>query len=100
MTFDEMWQSSRAYVITSEDMNFKIIGYIIGNLLKHKEVNTFEELKSNKFTSYKYYVEKYGKEYTNTLIYQVINMEEKSNSSINFNKLYNVKIDKPSAKAG
>lgn len=100
MKYNEMWQSSRAYVITSEDMNCKVTGYINGNLLKHKEVNTLEELKSNRFSSYGYYYNRYGKEYINSLIYQVINLDEKSNGIIDLKKLYNVKINKPSAKAG
>jgi hypothetical protein len=100
MKYNEMWQSSRAYVITSEDMNCKVTGYINGNLLKHKEVNTLEELKGNKYSSYKYYFDIYGKEYINNLIYQVINIDEKSNGSIDFKKLCNVEINRPSAKAG
>jgi len=33
-------------------MDWKVTGYIIGNLLKHKEVGTFNELKQNKFSSF------------------------------------------------
>lgn len=45
MKYKEMWQSSRVYQVVNEEADWKITGYIAGNLLKHKEVSTFEELK-------------------------------------------------------
>ena len=45
MKYADMWQSKKTLLIASDEMDWKTTGYIIGNLLKHKEVSTFEELK-------------------------------------------------------
>ncbi len=60
--YKEMWQTRKIIVVTSEEMNWKVSGYIIGNLLKHKEVSTFNELKENIFSSYWYMAGNYGDE--------------------------------------
>jgi len=83
VSYKEMWQSRKILRITSEKANIKISGYIVGNLLKHKEVSTFEELKNNKFSSYWHTVEKYGDEEAQNLVYSVINLDEDEWGEIN-----------------
>lgn len=72
----EMWQTRKIIRIISERMNWKISGYIIGNLLKHKEVSTFNELKGNQFSSYWYMAQKYGDEEMQNLVRSVIYIDE------------------------
>lgn len=88
--YKEMWQTRKIIAVTSEDMDLKVTGYIIGNLLKHKEVSTFSELKDNPFSSYRYMVEKYNEEEVKELVREVIVIEEGSWGSVdvkNFNKI-------------
>jgi REP element-mobilizing transposase RayT len=95
MKYSEMWQTSKTICITSEIMNWKVTAYIIGNLLKHKEVNTFEELKNNPFSSYRYFIKKYGDEFARKLIYNVINVNENAEGEIDFESLRKTKFIKP-----
>ena len=81
-------------------MDWKITGYIIGNLLKHKEINNFEDLKNNPFSSYRYTAEKYGDETARQLVYGVIDVAEDGDGVFNLEKLKKTKVSKPSAKAG
>lgn len=76
MKYKDLWQSKKTLVITSDEMDWRITGYIIGNLLKHKEVNTFDELKNNPFSSYKFIAEKYGDENAQELVRKVIDIRE------------------------
>ena len=76
MQYTDMWQSVKVVAIKSEKMNWKVSGYIVGNLLKHKEVSNFEELYQNKFSSYWYLVNKYGEEEIRNLVYGVIDVGE------------------------
>ncbi len=92
--YQEMWQSRKTIVITSEEMNWKVTGYIIGNLLKHKEVSTFEELKKNKFSSYWYLAEKYGDNEMRSLVYSVIDINEDAWGGIDIEKLNKIDIKK------
>lgn len=102
MNYKYMWQNSKVIRITSEEMDWKVTGYIIGNLLKHREVNTFEELKNNHFSSYPEIVEKYGEEFARELIYSVIDVDENGNSLVDFKelKLKKLKTAIPSVKTG
>jgi len=81
-------------------MDWKVIGYIIGNLLKHKEVSTFQELKENPFTSYHEIVKRYGEKFTKELIYNVIDVNENAQGVVNVQGLQRLKSIQPSAKAG
>ncbi|MBU0707677.1 transposase [Patescibacteria group bacterium] len=63
MKYQEMWQCTKSLQVTSDDMDWRVTGYIIGNLLKHKEVNTFQELRDNPFSSYRQIDDKYGEEF-------------------------------------
>ena len=74
--YKEMWQTRKIFIVYNEKINWKISGYIIGNLLKHKEVSTFAELAENKFSSFWYIAQKYGFNTAKDLVQSVINIEE------------------------
>ena len=65
---NNLWQSSHILIVTSEEMDIKITAYIGGNLIKHKEVSTFQELGNNQFSSYKYFKEKRGDQFAQKLV--------------------------------
>ncbi len=92
MKYKEMWQSRKIYTIVSVEMNWIINGYIIGNLLKHKEVSTFGELKENRFSSYWYYVKKYGDEEMKNLVRSVIDINESNKGEVNMENLAKTKL--------
>ena len=98
--YKNLWQSSHVIVATSKEMDWKIAGYIGGNLLKHKEVSTFQELEDNPFSSYWYLIKKYGNKLAQELIKSVIDVGEDKKGRINEKKLGKLKLHKPSAKAG
>ena len=87
MMHNDLWQSCRVYTVASESMDWKVTGYIIGNLLKHKEVNTFEELKDNRFSSYWYYVRKYGDDVAQELVRSVIDVDETNKGIVDMSGL-------------
>ena len=95
MKYEDMWQSKKTLVITSDKMDWKTTGYIIGNLLKHKEVSTFEELKNNLFSSYRFTAEKYGDENAQELVRQVIDVSEDIEGEVDFEGLEKLKIVRP-----
>ena len=95
MKYEDMWQSSKTLLITSDKMDWKTTGYIIGNLLKHKEVSTFEELKNNPFSSYKFTVKKYGDENAQEIVRQVINVDEDIEGEVDFKWLKKLNIIRP-----
>lgn len=81
----QLWQSTKLLQVTSEIMDWRVTGYINGNLLKHKEVSTFEELKNNKFSSYWYYAQKYGDQDMQESVRSVINIAEDNKGFMNIN---------------
>lgn len=93
--YKEMWQSSRAYIIKSEEVDWKIAGYIIGNLLKHKEVSKVDELIDNPFCSFGQFVKEWGFEIAKDLVYSVIDVEENTEGVINFQEINSLKIKTP-----
>ena len=95
MKHKDMWQSKKTLLITSDEMDWKTTGYIIGNLLKHKEVSTFEELKNNLFSSYRFTAEKYGDECAQEPVRQVINVDEDIEGEIDFEGLEKLNIIRP-----
>jgi len=98
--YKEIWQSDYTIIITSKEMDAKITGYIGGNLLKHREVGTFQELEDNPFSSYWYLIKKYGNKLAQELIRSVIDVGEDKKGRINEKELGKLKLHKPSAKAG
>ena len=76
LLYKEMWQTRKTILITSEKINLRVSGYIIGNLLKHREISTFKELEQNEFSSYRYMADKYGGREMQELVRSVINVNE------------------------
>ena len=79
--YSEMWHSTRVFWIKDNDENkmfWGIRGYIAGNLLKHKEVSSFQELYKNPFSSFKYTADKFGFEALRELVKSVIEVKEDS----------------------
>ncbi len=74
--YKEFWQSCRVFKIESEELDQKVSGYIAGNLLKHREASTFQDLLNNPFSSYGLMVEKYSEDFLQEIIYEAIDMEE------------------------
>lgn len=93
--YKEFWQSTKVLRIKDEDMSWKVTGYIIGNLLKHKEVSTFDELKGNPFSSYKYTAEKFGDEMTKELVYRVIDVSEDAEGMVDIAEFKDVRAEPP-----
>lgn len=95
MKYKDMWQSKKTLLVTSDEMDWKTTGYIIGNLLKHKEVSTFEELKNNPFSSYRFTAEKYGDENAQEIVRRVINVDEDNEGEADFKNLRKLNIIRP-----
>ena len=74
--YEKFWQSTRVLYIKDDETSQRITGYIIGNLLKHREVSTFNELKQSHFSSYKYIADQYGDDMARNLVYSAINISE------------------------
>ena len=100
MKYKDMWQSKKTLLITSDEMDWKTTGYIIGNLLKHKEVSTFEELKNNLFSSYRFTAERYGDENAQELVREVISVDEDNEGEIDFGGLKKLNIIRPKTHRG
>ncbi len=95
MKYEDMWQSNKTLLVTSDEMDWKTTGYIIGNLLKHKEVSTFKELENNLFSSYRFAVKKYGNENIQGLIRKVIDVGEDAEGEVDFKDLKKLNIIRP-----
>lgn len=93
--YKHFWHSTRVFYITDPGMSWRISGYINGNLLKHREVSTFRELKNNQFSSYWHFREIYGEEEARNCIRNVINVPEDAEGDIDLKSLNKVKISKP-----
>lgn len=93
VSYKEFWHSTRTYYIKDdEETSWKITGYNIGNLLKHKEVSTFTELKENPFSSYRYTVEKFGEDAAQEIVRSVIYVDEDKEGNVDMEGLKNIKI--------
>lgn len=92
MKYKEMWQSSKILQVVSDEMDWKITGYIAGNLLKHKEVSTFKELKQSPFSCYRQLIKQYGEELIKGLIYNVIDIKEDIEDGIDMDELKKIKL--------
>lgn len=93
--YNEIWGTKKTIRVWNEDMYWKIIGYVCGNLLKHRELGTFEELKDSWFSSYGYFARKYGDEMMKEIVYRVIDVDENAENSIEMEEMKEVKIRKP-----
>lgn len=98
--YKEMWQSTKTVLVPSEEVDLRVTGYIIGNLLKHKEVSTFQELKRNPFSSYGKIAEKYGEKFAKGLVYEVIDVDEDAEGFVDFEELERLESFDPRLKSG
>ncbi len=92
-----IWGSSKILILTSDLSYWQAMGYVIGNLLKHKEVSTFQELKNNPFSSYSFIADKSGDEFSENLVRQVIAVPEDPHGFIDLSALKDTKVSPPSA---
>lgn len=90
--YKEFWHSTRVYRIKDEKMYWGILGYICGNLLKHKEVSNFQELYNNPFSSFKYIADKYGFDAAKELVLKVIKLEESAYGEVETEKIKDINI--------
>lgn len=94
-----VWDDYFLVAITNKEMFYKILGYTIGNLLKHNEVKDFKELKESPFSSYGQTAKLYGDEFAKDLVRSVIdiNLESANNIKKATSVLENIKITLPKA---
>ncbi len=83
----KMWLDSKSLIINNEKSLLNVIGYISGNLLKHKEVKNFQELKRCPFSSYRQMVLKYGDEEAELIVRRVIDTEESEDCLIDLENI-------------
>ncbi|NQU77174.1 hypothetical protein HQ544_00590 [Candidatus Falkowbacteria bacterium] len=92
--YEKFWQQARIFYIKDDEASWKISGYINGNLLKHREESTFEELKNNQFTSFWNFRKVYGDKEARRVIYNVIDISESAEGEIDINSLNKLVISK------
>jgi len=85
--YPAMWSGAKAIVINKEEVYWRVVGYIIGNLIKHKEHSLIKELADNPFTSYASVVKEWGEEFANNLIFSVMAIEEDSSGEVDMENL-------------
>ena len=80
-----VWSEYWEKVVNEENLE-KILGYILGNLLKHKEISDFNELQVSPFSSYRQAIIRYGKEAVEDLVLSTegLDLENKTD----FEKLF------------
>ena len=92
MPYNEMWQTRKVIIVLSQKMDYKVTGYVIGNLLKHKEAGTLNDLMQNDFSSYQYTAEKYGNDVAREMVGAVININEDIWGGVDFEELSKLNI--------
>jgi REP element-mobilizing transposase RayT len=92
LKYKDIWQPPKTVKIFSDEVSWKVTGYIIGNLIKHKEVSKIDQLEENVFCSYKKFIQEYNKETAKDLIHRVINVYENADNWVDFKELENLKI--------
>jgi len=85
--YKEFWHSTRVYWVRDDDMYRRVMGYIGGNLLKHKEVSSWQELYDCPFSSFKYLVDKHGWIEARDMVMDVIEVKEDSYGEVDFKGL-------------
>ncbi len=83
----KMWLDSRSLIVYNQKSLLRVIGYIAGNLLKHKEIKNFKELKRFPFSSYRQLVEEYGDEEAEYIVRRVMEIEEDDDYLIDLSKI-------------
>jgi len=85
--YKEFWHSTRVLLIRNEKILSSVQGYIHGNLLKHKEVASFDELYQSPFSSFKYAVGRHGLVAAKELVFRVINTDEDAGGGVDLSTL-------------
>lgn len=96
--YSEMWHSTRVFWIKNNDENkmfWGIRGYIAGNLLKHKEASSFQELYDNPFSSFRYTADKFGLEALRELVKSVIEVKEDSFGEVDVDGMGELNLKTP-----
>jgi len=83
----KMWLDSKSLLIYNQESLFRVVGYIAGNLLKHREVKNFLELKLNPFSSYRQLAKEYGNEVAEDIVGRVIEIKEDEDFLINLDEV-------------
>ena len=82
-----LWHDSKSLIAYNPKSLLNIIGYIAGNLLKHNEVNNFNELKKCPFSSYRQLVAELGDDEAEIIVRRVIKIDESNEYLIDLDKL-------------
>ena len=90
--YSEMWHSTRVFWIKDEKMFWGVRGYVAGNLLKHKEASSFQELYDNPFSSFKYTADKFGFDTLTELVKSVIEVKEDSYGEVDMKGIEDLDI--------
>ena len=75
-------RSWRRAVDNPDDL-LRVIGYIAGNLIKHQEIDNFEDLKKCPFSSYRQLAARYGDKIAEEMVERVILVEEDEDFILN-----------------
>lgn len=86
--YKEFWSSIRVlWIQPKDDIYWAIQGYVIGNLLKHREVSTFNELYQDPFNSFQYIADKHGFDFACNIVREVIIVDENADGEVELNGL-------------
>ena len=86
-SISKIWFDSRSLIVYNLKSFSNVIGYIAGNLLKHKEIKDFLELKQCPFSSYRQLVKQIDDYAAEDIVSRVIKIEEDEDFLIDINKM-------------
>ncbi len=81
-----IWDNYWTKIILEERMFYNVWGYIIGNLLKYKEVQDFSELNKSPYSSFSQAVREHGLEFTVEIVKNVIKLDLEDSSKFKTGK--------------
>ena len=84
-----VWDNRWLRIVNGKKAFYLVLGYIIGNALKHGVVKSFEELKNYPFSSFKYIADTYGDEFAQELVLKAIRFDLENERE--YNRLFGVK---------
>jgi len=87
------WGDVKTLKILGEETYWKIIGYVSGNLLKHREVKSFKELYNSPFSSFRKVVDEYGMRFAQDLVLNVINLPDVESNLNSFIKELTIEVE-------
>ena len=71
-----LWGEYHVYVPTTEEIFARVIGYVVGNPVKHGDVQTLDELTHWEFSSYSILVEDVGVQTAEAMVRASVAMED------------------------